>query len=68
MTKDFPFVTVDEAAQTLGITLRGVLKMIERGELPGSRKVDESKQTSAWLIPLDALKAAQKKRAQSSSD
>ncbi len=60
------FVSVEEAARRLGQTERAVLFAINRGDLPGARKINPDKATSSWLIPVSSLKAYEKKRAQPS--
>ena len=56
----FPFYTIDEATDKLSevrgkpYTTRAVLKMIERGVLPG-RKANPRRSNSDMLIPAEAL-------------
>ena len=69
--QEFPWVDASEAAERLGYTTQGVVKMCQRGVFPGARKANPSKTTSAWLIPTAELEAhiegkarEKKKRAQ----
>jgi DNA-binding XRE family transcriptional regulator len=59
---DFDFVTATQAAEQLGVSRRTVHYLIERGEFPSARKVDPKLQTSPVMIPVDDLKAYQKKQ------
>ncbi len=48
-------------------TAKAVQRLIQRGALPGARKLDPSKRTSPYLIPevvVDAFLAAKKRRGQ----
>lgn len=57
-------VTADEAKAMLGVTTNeAVVAMINRGELPGSRKLNPKKRTSPWIIPVDAIESLKKERA-----
>ena len=52
-----------------GNTIRAVSRLIHRGVFPGAHKLDPSKRTSPYLIPVvavDAFLAAEKKRGQAS--
>ena len=50
------FLTVAEASELLRVTRPGLIYMIKHDKLPGARKISE-KLTSAWLIPMSAIKA-----------
>lgn len=65
---EFNFLTLEEAAERLGVTVDWINKLIQRGEFPGARKVDPGKRTSPWLIPADSFLAYEKRRAQSDKD
>lgn len=52
---DQQFLTAAEVAERDGVTVMAVSKRARAGRYPGARKLDPSKQTSAWVFPADCV-------------
>ena len=55
-------LTVEQAAQRLGLTDRGVRKMIERGSLPNAFRLDPNSSHSPFRIPVHDVEEIEKQR------
>ncbi len=58
------WLSVSEAAETLGLTVRVVRRMINLGQLPGATKENPFSKTSPIRIPPDAIEQVVKKRSE----
>jgi excisionase family DNA binding protein len=50
MSKEF--ITVKEASQKRGVTIKYIYDLLANGRLPGAKKINR-----VWYIPADAVKA-----------
>lgn len=67
-TEEFPYMSVLDVADALGVTPQWVVKLIKAGNFPGARKANPAKETSAWLIPTAEFTAFQEQKRPQSSD
>lgn len=71
-----PDLSVSQTAEKIhgeasSSAIRSVQRLIQRGVFPGAHKLNPSKKTSPYLIPVvevDAFLATEKKRGQSRKD
>ncbi len=57
-------MTVAQVAEMFGVNVKSVLDWIYAGKLPGARKIDPTRRTSAYLIPTEEVLAFKKERDQ----
>ena len=55
-------LTVEQAAQRLGVTTRAVRKWIRKGRFPNAYKLDPYGQTSPFRIPIKDIEAFEASR------
>lgn len=59
---DIEYIHSDKAMEILKVSSATLTRLIQRGHLPGTRKLDPTRKNSKLLIPrpaVDALRAAQ---------
>lgn len=51
------YLTTEEVAQRLGVTILTVQRAARAGRFPGAQKITPDSERSQWRIPEDALSA-----------